>query len=314
MRFERGPTRILVDSACFIIEPIQLEFEPNRVQLVKRSAHKLFFLCIFQVENPVEVQLQRWKLTGYNFKIAHFWAPYLIKAERADANDPSYTALFHLYLDELDPEWATKIVEFDYIIISAGHWFFRPTLFYENGQLVGCFNCYRENVTDLRFSYSYRKALQTAFRAIYSSRNFKGLTFLRTFSPQHFENGSWNQGGNCVRTRPFTSNETRLEDINLQTHSIETEEFKVAESEGRKRGLKFRLLDITFASLLRPDGHPSRYGHLAPHDNMTFVNDCAHWCLPGAIDAWNDLLLQMMKMEDGRSFDKTKSSWAFHFF
>ena len=45
------------------------------------------------------------------------------------------------------------------------------------------------------------------------------------------------------------------------------------------------LLDITNLSLLRKDGHPSIYAGQGPK----FV-DCSHWCLPGAPDAWNELL------------------------
>lgn len=81
---------------------------------------------------------------------------------------------------------------------------------------------------------------------------------------------------------------------------IQMEEFRTAEKEGRKRGLKFRVLDTTQAMLLRPDGHPSRYGHLASA-NVTLYNDCVHWCLPGPIDAWSDFLLEMLKMEGIRS-------------
>ncbi|XP_021802655.1 protein trichome birefringence-like 42, partial [Prunus avium] len=45
------------------------------------------------------------------------------------------------------------------------------------------------------------------------------------------------------------------------------------------------LLDITLLTQLRKDGHPSIYAGQGPK----FV-DCSHWCLPGAPDAWNELL------------------------
>lgn len=81
---------------------------------------------------------------------------------------------------------------------------------------------------------------------------------------------------------------------------IQVEEFKKAEEEGRKRGLKYRLLDTTQATLLRPDGHPGRYGHRVD-ENVTLYNDCVHWCLPGPIDTWSDFLLEMLKTEGRRS-------------
>lgn len=232
--------------------------------------------------------------------MASFWTPHLIKAAMGDSDGPTKTGLFNLYLDEHDQEWTTQIDEFHYIIISGGHWFFRPMVFYENHRVVGCHYCLLPNVTDLGMYYGYRKAFRTAFKAINSLKNFKGTTILRTFAPSHFENGLWNEGGNCLRTKPFRSNETQLEGHNLELYMIQMEEFRVAEREGRKRGKKFRVLDTTQAMLLRPDGHPSRYGHLAT-ENVTLYNDCVHWCLPGPIDAWSDFLLQMLKMEGIRS-------------
>jgi hypothetical protein len=94
-----------------------------------------------------------------------------------------------------------------------------------------------------------------------------------------------------------------LEGINFELYMTQLEEFKLAEKEGKKRGLRFRLLDTTQAMLLRPDGHPSRYGHW-PHENVTLYNDCVHWCLPGPIDTWNDFLLEMLKMEGVRSYEE----------
>lgn len=266
----------------------------------------------FQVVYPIDVSytpdehFKRWKYTTYNFTLATFWTPHLVKSRESDPNGPTNTGVFSLYLDEYDEEWTSQIEEFDYVIISGGHWFFRPLVFYERGQIVGCHFCLMENVTDLGMYYGYRRAFRTAFKAINSLKNFKGITYLRTFAPSHFENGLWNQGGNCVRTRPFRSNETQLEGQSLELYMTQIEEFKVAEREGKRKGLKFRLLDTTQAALLRPDGHPSRYGHWA-HENVTLYNDCVHWCLPGPIDNWNDFLLEMLKNERLRSAEEEKN-------
>ncbi|KAF8399208.1 hypothetical protein HHK36_015073 [Tetracentron sinense] len=274
---------------------------------VGRNQIQSLICLLSRVEYPVHVSYRPqekskhwqytnyWKYTNYSFTIASFWTAYLVKAKEADPN-----GLFNIYLDEFDKDWTNQIEEFDYVIISGGHWFYQPSMFYENGQLVGCYFCKKKNITDLTMYYGYRKAFRTALRAIHSLERYKGITFLRTFSPGHFETGIWNQGGNCVRRRPFTSNETHLEKEELELYMIQVEEFRAAERKGRERGLKFRLLDITQAMLLRPDGHPSRFGHW-PQENVTLYNDCVHWCLPGPIDTWNDFLLQMLKMEaDGR--------------
>ncbi|KAJ0960744.1 hypothetical protein J5N97_001393 [Dioscorea zingiberensis] len=240
-----------------------------------------------------------WLYPTHNFTLANFWSPYLVKAEEADPNGPTLTGLFNLYLDEPDKNWTSQIAEFDYVIVSAGHWFFRPTMYHESGRLVGCHYCLDPNITDLTMYYGYRMAFRTTFKTIYNLKGFKGTTFLRTFAPSHFENGEWNKGGDCVRKRPFMSNETRLDGFNLELYMTQVEEFRAAEREATKRGLKFRLLDTTEAMQMRPDGHPSRYGHPL-HVNITMYNDCVHWCLPGPVDTWNEFLLHMLKMERGR--------------
>lgn len=266
------------------------------------------------MEYPIDVSITpdptqkfiRWKYMSYNFTMATFWTPHLIKSKEATyTNGPTKTGLFELYLDEFDEAWTTKVEEFDYIILSAGHWFFRSMVYYENQKISGCHYCLLDNVPDVGIFYGYRKAFRLAFKAINSLQNYKGITYLRTFAPSHFENGLWNQGGNCLRTTPFQSNETQLEGANLELYMIQIEEFRNAEKEGRKKGLKYRLLDTTQASLLRPDGHPSRYGHW-PHENVTLYNDCVHWCLPGPIDTWSDFLLEMLKMEGMRSAEEKK--------
>ena len=49
-----------------------------------------------------------------------------------------------------------------------------------------------------------------------------------------------------------------------------------AAAASQRNGAELRLLDITAAMELRPDGHPSRYGHWAS-ENVTLYNDCEHW-------------------------------------
>ncbi|EEF28438.1 conserved hypothetical protein [Ricinus communis] len=241
-----------------------------------------------------------WFYSDYKFTLATLWSPFLVKSCDADPNGHSLNSLMNLYLDQADEAWANQVENFDYVIISAGQWFFRPLIYYMNGQIVGCHNCYNENITSVTKYYGFRMAFRTAFKTLQSLKGYKGITFLRTFSPSHFENGEWNAGGHCARTRPFTSEEMKLDGYTLEFYLTQVEELRKAEREGKKRGPKFRLLATTEAMVLRPDGHPNYYGH-SPHRNMT-IADCVHWCLPGPIDTWNEFLLYMMKREAQRSF------------
>ena len=45
-------------------------------------------------------------------------------------------------------------------------------------------------------------------------------------------------------------------------------------------------------------GHPGPYMYPFPFANGVperVQNDCVHWCLPGPIDTWNEILLEVVK-------------------
>ncbi|XP_056170151.1 protein trichome birefringence-like 19 [Syzygium oleosum] len=241
------------------------------------------------------VIFERWYFSDHKFTLATFWAPFLVKSRDADPDGHSFNSIMSLYLDEPEPSWVSEIANFDFVVISAGQWFFRPLMFCEKGEVVGCSSCKLNNITDLTKFHGYRMAFRTAFRELLSQKAYNGMTFLRTFSPAHFENGTWNTGGSCTRTRPFTSGEAKIEGEDLEFYLTQVEEFRAAQREGIKRGLTFRLLDTTEAMIQRPDGHPGHFGRMLLR-NVTMA-DCVHWCLPGPIDLWNEFLFHIMRSE-----------------
>ncbi|KAK7295594.1 hypothetical protein RJT34_18504 [Clitoria ternatea] len=242
-----------------------------------------------------------WFYADYNFTLVTLWSPFLVRATYGDFSGHSHNSLTNLHLDKADEAWTNEIENFDFVIFSAGQWFFRPLLFYENGQVVGCSKCEHSNITDLTHYYGYRKAFRTAFRTILNLKSYKGVTFLRTFSPAHFEYAEWNKGGTCERTKPYSKEEMKLEWYILETYLTQVKEFRAAKKKARKRGLKFLMLNTTEIMMWRPDGHPNNYvyGHTENH-NVTY-NDCVHWCLPGPVDTWNEFLFYMLKMEIQKS-------------
>ncbi|KAL2976921.1 hypothetical protein AAZX31_13G035200 [Glycine max] len=259
------------------------------------------------------VYFKRYFYHDYNFTLGNLWSPYFVRSSDADPRGHTYNSIMKLYVDEADEAWTSLVENFDIVIISSGQWFFRPLLFYEEGKLVGCNKCRIDNVTDLTYLYGYKKAFRTAFRALSSLENYKGVTFLRTFSPAHFENGDWNKGGRCVRTMPFTKQEMRLEDgaveYILEMYVTQVEEFREAQRVATKRGLEFLMMNTTEIMLLRPDGHPNNYGY-SKDKNMT-LNDCVHWCLPGPVDTWNEFLLYMLDTMGSEAFFSSKLERVF---
>ncbi|GJN18204.1 hypothetical protein PR202_gb05343 [Eleusine coracana subsp. coracana] len=221
---------------------------------------------------------------AYNFTIYTMWSPFLVRFEEiADG-------MFNLYLDE-PGEWLPSVPRFDYLILSAANWFTRQTYFYERGQLVGGRYVALNITTNLTSNrYSHRMAFRTSLRAL-NGVGFRGKVIVRTVSPMsHFEGGAYDKGGDCPRKRPYWANETApMSELERDFYNEQVEEF----NEAAARGMDMVLMDPTIAMLKRPDGHPSRYGHW-PDQKLTMYNDCIHWCLPGPIDAWNDMLLHIL--------------------
>ncbi|BAF28532.2 Os11g0586800 [Oryza sativa Japonica Group] len=242
---------------------------------------------------------------GYNFTVLSFWAPFLVRNELIDTDRPAHTGLWNLYLDEPDAVWASHVPAFDYAVVSASSWFYRPSMLYEAGRLVGCHHCLLPNVTDLTLRYALRMATRAALRAVVGGGG--GVTaVLRTVSPSQYEGGEWNKDGNCVRTRPYRRGEKTLQGVELDFHTLQVEEFEAAKravtaSGGSGGAVRMMLMDTTEAMIVRADAHPSRYRGWTRRkgwmkEYFTISNDCVHWCVPGAVDAWNDMLSHIQKI------------------
>ncbi|KAI8534328.1 hypothetical protein RHMOL_Rhmol10G0081600 [Rhododendron molle] len=245
-------------------------------------------------DNP---RSKRWFYSDYDFTLAYLSTTHLVEAKGVDATSDSPV---ELHLDEVDKAWSTQVHDFDCVIISGGHWFSRPLMYREKNEVVGCSMCRKENITDLTGYYGFRKAFRAAFRNLLDSKNFKGTIILRTITPPHFEPQEWHGRGNCVRTKPYTKEELKLDWEVMMYYLVQVEEFLAAKIEGKRRGLVFELLDVNEAMRPRADGHPNHFGQ-PPEMRSTALSDCLHWCLPGPIDLWNELLLQIMKTKgDGR--------------
>ncbi|CAI9101155.1 OLC1v1038414C2 [Oldenlandia corymbosa var. corymbosa] len=268
--------------------------------------HGQSLLCsLSEVEEAVDVyhdkpyKNRRWTYPSHNFTLSVLWSPFLSKASIFEDDNGVTSGLTQLHLDELDTVWTREFNNFDYILTAGGKWFLKSAIYYENNTVVGCHNCNgQNNITEIGFEYAYKKVINSTLKFITTSKH-KAYTFFRTTTPDHFENGAWDSGGYCNRTKPFKEGEVNISSVDEVMRKIELEEFEAASSTGRA---PLRLFDTTILSLLRPDGHPGVYRQFQPFAgkkkdeiNVAQVqNDCLHWCLPGPIDSWNDLMLKML--------------------
>uniref|UniRef100_A0A6N2LPV3 Uncharacterized protein n=1 Tax=Salix viminalis TaxID=40686 RepID=A0A6N2LPV3_SALVM len=189
----------------------------------------------------------------------------------------------------VDENWGRELHGLDYVILSDAHWFFRQIYLHKGSNVVACVYCNVANVTDEGVVFALRMAFRAALSHINQCKKCEGMvTLLRTFSPSHFENGSWNSGGSCNRTRPYSERKIDLGGYEWEMRRMQVEEIERA----KRKGKRFGVVDVTKAMLMRPDGHP---GAFWGNQWMQGYNDCVHWCLPGPIDVWNDLLLALLR-------------------
>uniref|UniRef100_A0A803N635 Trichome birefringence-like C-terminal domain-containing protein n=2 Tax=Chenopodium quinoa TaxID=63459 RepID=A0A803N635_CHEQI len=265
-------------------------------------------LSLKMAETPMDVfkdsedRFRTWHFPSSNFTLLMFWSKFLVKSEERMVNN-SGSGSFDLHLDEVDEKWASRLPGLDYVIISSAHWFFRKNYLYDQGKLIGCVYCNHPNVQELGLNYSLRMSFRTALKYINNCKKCKKdiVTLIRTFSPAHFENGAWDTGGSCNWTSPHSKEKGKemKKSFELELRKIQMEELERASKEEQgERQRKLRALDITWAMLMRPDGHPSEFWG---NKWMKGYNDCVHWCMPGPIDAWNDFLLTVLQKEVGLS-------------
>ncbi|XP_062110239.1 xyloglucan O-acetyltransferase 1 [Humulus lupulus] len=242
-------------------------------------------------------KFRRWHFPSHNANLSIYWSPFLVQGVEKSNDGPNHNKL---YLDRVDERWASELDTIDQVLLSIGHWFLHPAVYYDGDSVLGCHYCPGLNHTEIGFYDVLRKAVKTTLKTIMERQEAKGKRIdvvLTTFSPSHFE-GDWDKAGACPKTEPELEEKTP-EGMNAEMRNIEVEEIELAkENSKRIMGFRVEALDVTKLSLMRPDGHPGPYMHPFPFANGVterVQNDCVHWCLPGPIDTWNEILLEVMK-------------------
>nr|CAD1834142.1 unnamed protein product [Ananas comosus var. bracteatus] len=164
----------------------------------------------------------------------------------------------------------------------------------ENNAIVGCHNCAAagQNATEYGGDFSYRKALRLAFSFMLSS-DHKPLVLFRTWNTEHYEFGGDGMLV-CNRTVPYRAGEYDGRPTDHLMRGVEVEEFRRAAA---RSGARIRLVDTFRLSVLRPDAHMGLYWLVDRDPGDKTMNDCTHWCLPGAIDTWNDIAMEILMRE-----------------
>lgn len=293
-------------------------FEPNTFLHLLRNKNIAFvgdsmarnqlesLLCMLAISSPPKLvytngddnKFRRWFFATHNVNMSVYWSPFLVKGVEKSNSGPDHN---QLYLDQIDERWAADMGQMDMVVLSIGHWFLHPAVYFEGGSALGCHFCPGLNHTEIGFYDVLRKAIKTTLKTITERRGTSenGINVIvTTFSPAHFE-GEWDKAGACPKTKPYNEGEKKLEGMDAEMRQVEVEEVEAAKVNGKEvSGFRVEELDVTNLSLMRPDGHPGPYMNPFPfaHGVQERVqNDCVHWCLPGPVDTWNQILLEIMK-------------------
>ncbi|CAN6204328.1 unnamed protein product [Urochloa humidicola] len=259
-------------------------------------------------------KFRRWEFPSHGATVSVFWSPFLVNGtERPKAPPPAGAPLYHnrIYLDQPDERWAAEIPGIDVVVLSAGQWYLNPTLYYDRGGVVGCHRCPASghpSSNETGFFGAFHLAVRNALREVVdrvaassssatARRRRPKLAVVTTFSPAHFE-GEWDSPTSCARTEPYARGEREPLYMDEEMLRAGVEEAAAAAARGAAAGLAVEALQVTRLAAMRPDGHPGLYTRafpLAGGARERMPNDCVHWCLPGPVDTWNEILLQVVK-------------------
>lgn len=294
--------------------------------IVFRFRYPLYSLK--KVEKPTikgNRTILRYHFPRSGFNLVRLWAAWLVEEEIPEYSNSFPKGFKVLHLDRVHSALSQSLENFDVLVISSAHWWIKPTAYFLNNKLVGFKSWPKQNVSfeemnvllsadserpDRKFSLhepldkieAYRIAIETVFNEIL--KGYRGLTIFRTVSPNHYIGGQWDSGGTCSQfTAPSNGSSFPRGHFVSTIYSIQMETYhRLILKRKSESSSKFVLEDVTPSFLQRPDGHPGRYRNKEAIAQIglrlgKIPEDCLHWCTPGPIDVWNDMLFELLNRE-----------------
>ncbi|XP_021909219.1 protein YLS7 [Carica papaya] len=275
---------------------------------VARNQMESMLCLLWQVEVPKNRgnrKMQRWYFRSASVMIVRIWSSWLVH-QTSEAFDFAPKGVVKLHLDVPDEGVMEAIPNFDVVVLSSGHWFAKQSVYMLNNEIVGGQLWWPDKSRPMKVNNveAFGISVESILTALVTHPNYTGLTILRSFSPDHYEGGAWNTGGSCTgKVKPLALGEIVENGFTQIMHQKQVTGFNQAIKQATGKS-KLRLMDITEAFGYRHDGHPGPYRNPDPNkitkrgpDGRPPPQDCLHWCMPGPVDTWNELVLEIIRRE-----------------
>ncbi|CAL5037740.1 unnamed protein product [Urochloa decumbens] len=239
---------------------------------------------------------------SYNVKVSYYWAPFLVRGKGKPEDDAIKEN--HVHLDVPGDRWAADADTIDVAVLAAGHWLLNGAIYYNGSEVIGAHNAPDElNYTRIGYAWPLHVAYRTAVERLSSGGGRPRTVVLATFSPSHFEGRPVDSPTACTKMEPYKEGERELEWIFKEVRDVVYDEAELARARvggGGDNGgaTRIEVLDVTKLAWMRPDGHPSVYMNYQPFEHGVpekMNSDCLHFCLPGPVDTFNEILVQVLK-------------------
>ncbi|KAL9338387.1 hypothetical protein Peur_070156 [Populus x canadensis] len=275
---------------------------------VARNQMESMLCLLWQAKAPKNrgnKKMQRYFFRSTSTMVVRIWSSWLVH-QTSESIDFAPKDVVKLHLDAPDEHFMEFIPNFDVIVLSSGHWFAKQSVYVLNNEIVGGQLWWPDRSRPMKINSveAFGISVETILTSIATHPNFTGLTILRTYSPDHYEGGAWNTGGSCTgKEKPLAPGELVENGFTEIMHKKQITGFDRAINKATNKS-KLKLMDITESFGYRHDGHPGPYRSpdpnkltkRSPHGKPP-PQDCLHWCMPGPVDTWNELVFEIIRRD-----------------
>lgn len=275
---------------------------------VARNQMESLLCILWQVEVPKNrgnKKMQRYYFRSTSTMIVRIWSSWLVH-QTPEPFDFAPAGVDKLHLDLPDERFMEFVPNFDVIVLSSGHWFAKKSVYILNNEIVGGQLWWPDKSRQMKVNNidAFGISVETILAAMLKHPNYTGIAILRSFSPDHYEGGAWNTGGSCTgKEKPAMDEDLVDNGFTNIMHEKQVAGFNKAIKKQTNKS-KAILMDITKAFSYRHDGHPGPYRSPDPNkitkrgpDGRPPPQDCLHWCMPGPVDTWNELVFEIIRRE-----------------